>query len=71
MTELPQNLLLTSVLGFHCCEKIPGTQQLLLRTLNWGLITGSEVQSFIIMAGSIKEFSQAWYWKGIRVIPLV
>ena len=35
---------------FSCCEETPRTRQLLeKRTLNWGLLTLSEVQSFLAM----------------------
>jgi len=32
-------------------------------TFNWGWLTGSEVQSIIIMAGSMAASRQAWPWR--------
>jgi hypothetical protein len=33
---------------------------LIKTTFNWGWLTGSEVQSIFIMAGSMAESRQAW-----------
>jgi hypothetical protein len=43
------------VLGFYCCEQIPLTKASLTRTsFNWDWLTGSEVQSIIIKAGTCR-----------------
>jgi hypothetical protein len=31
--------------------------------LNWGWLTGSEVQSIIIISGSMAASRQAWHWR--------
>jgi len=53
-----------SKLGFQCCEEIPWPRQLLQKThlIGAGLYF-SEVQSIIIMVGSMILCRQMWYWR--------
>jgi hypothetical protein len=39
------------------------TKATLIRTFNWGWLTGSEVQSIIIMAGSMVASKQTRCWR--------
>jgi hypothetical protein len=52
-----------SCLSFHCCEQMPWPRQLLQRAFIWGWLVVSEVQSIIIMVGSMAASRQAWCWK--------
>jgi hypothetical protein len=56
---------------FYLCEKIPWPRQLLQRTaFNWGWLTGSEVQSIIIMAGN-SSVQAVMMLEKLRVLHLV
>jgi hypothetical protein len=41
----------------------------LLRTFNWVWLTGSEVQSIIIMVGNIAACRKAWHWRIVHLVP--
>ena len=64
-------LQMDSILGFYCCEDTMTKATLIKDTIQLGLDTGSEVQSIIIMVGSMASCKAATVLeKELRVLHL-
>jgi hypothetical protein len=58
------DLFMGIVLMFYCCGETPWPEQLLQKkALNWVWLTVSEVQSIIIIVGSMTAYRQTWCWR--------
>ena len=60
--DLPMWDFIVSLLDFYCCNVTTAT--LINENIHWrGLLTVSEVQSIIVMVGSMVAYRQTWCWK--------